>query len=356
MNIQYLSVLLLPLLFLIGCEPQQQGERILGMDIKEVPSVPYSTAYNEAIDIGVREVSISLDWGRLEPTVGSYDNTLAGVIDSFYPLQEGDITLILRPLDTAGPRMPADLAGLSFDDPAVIAAFGGFLANLHNNLSALNGSGKLRWIHVGNEIDAYLESDPARWSQWQRFFNAAKAQIESLWGENVDVSSIIQFSSLKNENFRDHYLDFLSSLDVAVLTYYPLESDFTVSPSTIVGSDFDMLVKTVQDKDIIIQECGYPSGTVNNSSELQQADFISKLFLAWDMHKDRIKVIDLSWQYDLSESTADEWVIDYGMSDSQYESAFKHYLWTLGLNNYDSTEKAAMKRLREELSSRNWEQ
>jgi len=80
--------------------PQAQGARILGMDVKETPSVTYATAYSEAISIGVREVSISLDWSLLEPSVGNYDNTLPSIIDSFYPTQSGDITLILRPLDS----------------------------------------------------------------------------------------------------------------------------------------------------------------------------------------------------------------------------------------------------------------
>ncbi|MEJ2622843.1 MAG: glycosyl hydrolase 53 family protein [Candidatus Thiodiazotropha sp.] len=356
MKIKFVPVVVLLLLILIGCEPQQQGERILGMDIKEVPSVPYSAAYNEATSIGVREVSISLDWARLEPTVAHYDNSLPGIIDSFYPQQKADLTLILRPLDTSGPRMPADLADLSYDDPAVISAFDDFLVNLHANLSALNASGKLKWIHVGNEIDAYLGSDPIRWSQWQTFFNAAKTKIETLWGDAVEVSSVIQFSSLNDETTRDLYLDFLAGLDLSVITYYPLKSDFTMNPPATVTTDFDLLVSTIPDSDIIIQECGYPSSSVNKSSELLQANFISSVFLAWDKYMDRIKLIDFSWQYDLSEATADQWVEDYGMSDSQYATAFKHYLWTLGLNRYDSTEKAAMKQLKDELATRNWEQ
>jgi len=341
-----------------GSNPDQQptqGTRILGLDVKSVPSVTYAMAYDQAMAIGVREVSVSLDWAALEPTVGNYDNTLPGIIDAFYPLQTGDLTLVLRPLDTPGPRLPADLAGLSFDDPSVIAAFENFLTNLHSQLATLNASGKLKWIHVGNEIDASLGSDTTRWSQWKTFFNAAKFRIKSLWGTGVEVSSIIQFSALSNANTRVLYLELLPGLDSAVLTYYPLNNDFTMRPPSAVAADFNFMASTIPGKTILLQECGYPSSPVNNSSEILQADFISAVFDAWDAHSDRISLIDFTWQYDVSEATVDQWVIDFGMTGQPNENEFKQYLWTLGLSNYDNSEKIALQRLRDELQARAWE-
>ena len=325
------------------------------MHIEAVPSVTYATAYNQAAAIGVREVSVSLDWVLLEPTEGNYDNTLPDIIEAFYPVQTGDLALILRPLDTPGPRLPGDLAGMAFDNPAVITAFENFLTNLHAQLTVLNASNKLKWIHVGNEIDANLGTSSVKWSQWQTFFSAAKSKIEDLWGTSVEVSSIVQFSALKNDSVRTHYLNLLPNLDIAALTYYPLNADFTMQAPSAVANDFDTMVNTIQDKSIVLQECGYPSSTLNNSSELVQADFITAVFNAWDTHSDRINLIDFAWQYDVSEATADQWVIDYGMSGQPNENIFKQYLWTLGLNNYDSTEKLAMQRLREELQTRSWE-
>lgn len=360
---KYLTLLILMML-LPGCGggggfdstpgTPSQGSRILGMDIKEIPSVTYDTAYNQAMAIGVREVKVSLDWAALEPTVGNYDNTVPGIIESYYPLQTGDIALVLRPLDTPGPSMPSDLAGLAFDDPKVITAFDNFLSNLHDQLPTLNASGKLRWINIGNEIDASLGSDTTKWSQWQSFFQAAKAKVNQLWGSSVQVSSIIEFSVLNDKAKLALYQDLLPDLDDAVLTYYPLNSDFTVLPVSTVASDFKLMVDTIPKKSIVLQECGYPSSADTNSSETLQADFISSVFNAWDTYSDRISLIDLSWQYDVSSSTVDQWVIDYGMSGNTNETAFRGYLGSLGLNNYDSTEKKAMQRLRDELLVRNW--
>ena len=290
--------------------PPVQGSRVLGIDVKEVPSVTYSSAYSKAMALGAREVSVSLDWSILEPTEGNYDNTLAGIIDVFYPLQTGDTTLVLRPLDTVGARFPSNLAGLDFDDPLLIAAFENFLTNLHAQLSTLNASGKLKWIHVGNEIGASLGSNSTKWAQWTTFFNAAKSKIESLWGADIVVSSIIQFSSLKNSSVLPEYLKFLPNIDSAALTYYPLESDFTMKPTSSVATDFDLMASTISGKPILLQECGYSSSAVSNSSEAQQAEFISAVFSAWDTHRSRISLIDFTWQYDVSEAQADQWVID----------------------------------------------
>jgi len=343
---------------IVGNPAQQpaQGTRILGMDVKEVPLVTYTVAYDQAMTLGVREVSVSLDWSSLEPSVGNYDNTLSGIIDAFYPIQTGDLTLVLRPLDTPGPSLPAELAGLAYDDPAVITAFENFLTNLHAQLQNLNASGKLKWIHVGNEIDAYLGSDSARWSQWQTFFRAAKAKISSLWGASIEVSSIIQFSALSDAVKLVLYLNLLPELDSAALTYYPLNADFTMRPSSTVATDFDFMVNTISGKTILLQECGYPSSSVNNSSETLQADFISSVFEAWDTHLTRIRLIDFTWQYDVSSTQIDQWVIDFGMSGQPNEAAFRKYLGTLGLSNYDSTEKEALQRLRNELQIRKWAQ
>lgn len=330
-----------------------QASRVLGLDVKDIPSVTYASAYQLAMNMGVREVSVSLDWNLLEPTVGNYDDTLPALIDSFYPYQVGDTTLVLRPLDTAGPRLPADLTG-SYSDAAVITAFENFLTHLHARLTNLNSSGKLTRIQVGNEIDAYLGSDAVKWAQWQTFFDAAKTKIKSLWGTGVEVSSVVQFSALQNASIRTQYLNALSSMDIATLTYYPLNADFTVRPPSTVATDFNFAVNAITNKTIVFQECGYPSSTVNNSSESLQADFISAVFEAWDTHRERIKLIDFAWQYDVSETTVNQWVIDFGMAGQTNENTFKNYLWTLGLSNYDSSEKTALQRLKYELKARAW--
>jgi len=333
-----------------------QGSRILGLDVKGTPSVTYEMAYNQAINMGVRQVKVSLNWSILEPNVGVYANHIPDIIEAFYPVQRALFTLVLRPLDTPGPSLPTELAGLAYDHPDVISAFGNFLTNLHARLPNLNASGRFKSIQVGNEIDSYLGTDALKWSQWQTFFKAAKVKINSLWGSNIAVSSIIQFSALSDAGKLPLYLNLLPELDSAVINYYPLNADFTMRPPSTVATDFDFMVAVIPSKSIVLQECGYPSSPINNSSEVLQADFITSVFKAWDTHIARISLIDFTWQYDVSEEQLDTWVVEYGVSGQPGEDTFRAYLATLGFSNFDSSEKLALQRLREELHVRQWQQ
>lgn len=335
--------------------PLSQGARVLGMDLKETKSVDYSQAYSHAVQLGVREISVSLDWALLEPTSGNYDNSLLEIVDAFYPSKQANLTLVLRPLDTIGPSFPQELVGLDFDNPNVIRAFELFLENLHQQLPQLNASGKLKWLHIGNEIDAYLGQDTERWQQWQNFFETVKNKAKELWGTTLSVSSIVQYSLLTDSTKTNLYLNFLPVSDNAVFTYYPLYSDFSVKPVSSVADDFLIMASLVSDKEIFIQECGYPSSTDANSSEILQADFISAVFSEWDTYKDQISLIDFAWQYDVDGEVVEQWINDYGLSGHAYEAAFRGYLSSLGLANNDGSEKPGMQRLREELMLRNWE-
>ena len=367
-NVEMLRILLIALsaVLLTGCGggtaggssdgPVEKGGRILGMDINEVPTVTYDRAYEKAMDLGVEEVSISLDWSELEPSVGVYEDILPDTIEAFYAARRGSITLVLRPLDTAGVRVPAELEGLPFDDERVITAFRNFLGHLRGRLPRLTESGKLKWMHVGNEIDACLGSDEAQWSRWEVFFTAARETIHSLWGTDVAVGSVVQFAALRDAGVKTSYLDFLPLSDVAVLTYYPLKADFSVRPLTTVGYDFDLIVDTVGHLPVLIQECGFPTSSVNASSEALQADFISTVFRAWDKYCEKIQLVDFAWQHDISEAQASALVIAYNMEGSPYENQFKHYLWSLGLSRHDGSEKNAMQRLRDALRQRAWNQ
>lgn len=59
------------------------------------------------------------------------------------------------------------------------------------------------------------------------------------------MSSIAQFSVLKDVSKKTSYLNLLTDLDSAVLTYYPLNSDFTMRPVSTVATDFALMVNEI---------------------------------------------------------------------------------------------------------------
>ncbi|MBT3724255.1 MAG: hypothetical protein HOG41_12805 [Gammaproteobacteria bacterium] len=58
------------------------------------------------------------------------------------------------------------------------------------------------------------------------------------------------------------------------------------------------------------------------SSAALQADFISEVFKAWDTHEARINIIDFSWQYDITDAKASQFVIDLGLTGTINENEF----------------------------------
>lgn len=241
-------------------------------------------------------------------------------------------------------------------DQETIDAFASFLTNLHSSLPTLNASGQIETIAIGNEINAWLGSDATKWQQWTTFFDAAKARVKQLWGRNVNVTATIQFDALLNPAIRTQVLSFAPHMDEISLTYYPLNSDFTVKePSQVVATDFQLMVNRFPGQIINLQECGFPSSMNNNSSEAKQAEFVTEVFKAWDTHRNSIQLIDFTWLHDVSDATAAGWVDDYGMTGDPNADRFRTYLGSLGLRALDGTKKLAFSSLQDELQKRNWQ-
>ena len=73
------------------------------------------------------------------------------------------------------------------------------------------------------------------------------------------------------------------------------------------------------------------------------------MFKCWDDHREQSKFMLINWLHDQSPATIEEWKDYYGD-----DSGLVEYLSTLGLRNYDGTDKAAWKQVKEEANSRNW--
>ena len=135
-----------------------------------------------------------------------------------------------------------------------------------------------------------------------------------------------------------------------MVTYYPLNGDFSVREPAVVHEDFDKLTKAYLEKPIYILEAGYPSSKDCDSSEAKQAEFITETFRAWDSHAEKIVLISFSWLNDISPASVDELEGYYGFSNR----GFAAYLGSLGLLNYDGSEKSAFRQLKAEAEARGW--
>ena len=329
--------------------PPDKGNRTLAIAVGEGKGETYDEAFDLAAAVGVDEVSLSLDWNQIE-TPSGFDFTIPDIIDVYYPSKGMPVTLIFRPINTNQLTVPADIASLPFDHATVIARFKAFLAAVRARLA---NTSVVR-VHIGNEIDSYLDANPTRWAAWTTFFQQDRAEVKTLWGTAMPVGSIGQLGAIVDSSTQGYFQTLNLIADDVAVTYYPLEPDFTVKPPAVVGGDFQQIVDLYPGRRIVFTECGYPSGLLCNSSEALQSQFVREVFLAWDRHRAAIVHIDFAWQTDTDAATVDQWVIDYGMTGSPYVNAFKEYLGTLGLRNHDTTNKTAWTTLSSEAALRGW--
>lgn len=324
------------------------GNRILEIDVTTPEDDDYDAAMEIVKKAGAQAVSLSIFWDDIETAPGEYnpDPNWLAVANAYYPAQNVRVSLTLGVIDTTANRLPADLTDKPFDDPSVIERYQRLLDYVFSQIPDLN----LTSLSIGNEVDIYLGGDAALWRQYQTFYEAAAAYAQSRQ-PGLDVGVKATYDGLMG--YAGDYLTALNqSSDVIMMTYYPLNGDFTVEAPTVVASDVDAITSKYAGRPIFILEAGYPSGPDCDSSETKQAEFVRQVFAAWDAHADQIQLISFAWLTDLPPSSVDEMEDYYGLSDHR----FGEYLRTLGLRTYPGSgaDKKAFTVLKTEAESRGW--
>jgi hypothetical protein len=324
---------------------QPRGERLLSIEATEAADNDYDRSFALAQEAGMQVTSLSLAWDELETSTERYGMTpnFLEIANAFYPSQGVAISLTLAPIDTNNLRLPEDLKEKSFADPELIERFKRLLDYVFLQIPNL----ELSCLVIGNEIDAYLLDNEQRWQEYQIFFREVSSYAKSL-RPNLVVGTKVTFSGL--ELAADFIRDLNAYTDVVMLTYYPLDADFTVRNPDEVATDFDEIVEAFPNKPIFILEAGYPSSSLLNSSEEKQAEFIRAVFNAWDKHVAQIKLVSFTWLHDVSPDELEFFASYYQTDDEK----FLAFIASLGLRTFVGEAKQAYDVLKEETEARGW--
>ena len=334
------------LLFSSVAQTLPKTERLLSISITESSNKDYGYAFTLAKDAGMQVTGFSLKWDELEPTPYKYasDPNWFQVINDFFPTQAIAVSLMIGPIDTNNLRLPPDLADKSFDDPQVIERFKRLLDYVFSEIPQLG----LSSLSIGNEIDGYLGTNKQLWKEYTYFFQEVSSYARTK-RPNLVIGSKIGFWGLTG-NSRELSADIIRASDVVMVTYYPLNNDFSVKNPEVVHEDFATLVELYTNKPIYILEAGYPSSPLLNSSESKQAQFVQEIFKAWDTQSEHIKVLDFLWLHDIPPAVVEELGGYYRLRDEK----FLAYLATLGLRTHEGQDKEAFKVLKLEAEMRGW--
>ena len=332
-----------------GSQLVPKGARSFAIDVRESKNETYDQAFTLAQAMKVANVKISLDWNLIETPTG-FDFTIPDIIDSYYPAKNMPVVLVFRPIDTNRNTFPSDLSSKALDDSTLISRFQAFLSAVKGRLTHTT----VAHIQIGNEVDGYLGTSASQWAAWTTFFQQARSTAKALWGTSLKVGCIGQFKGLTDVSTKSFFQTLNASTDLVSINYYPLNSDFTVRPTSQISGDFQTLVDLYPGRELVFQECGFPSSSACKSDPSTQVAFIKAVFAAWDEHPKSILHIDFAWQTDVPATTVDQWVVQYGMSASPYLAAFKGYLGSLGLRDENGLAKPALATLQDQLSHRGW--
>jgi hypothetical protein len=269
----------------------QAGNRTLVIDVNEPEDGNYDAAMDMVKKVGAQAVNLSIFWDDIEIAPGEYnpDPDWLAVANAYYPAQNVQVSLIISVIDTTAKRLPKYLSDKPFDDPAVIERGKRLLDYIFSQIPDI----ELTSLSIGNEVDIYLGVDAALWKQYQTFYKDISVYARSIRpglriGVKGTYNGLVDYAS-------DHLEAINQSSDVIMMTYYPLNGDFTVEDPAVVASDFEAITSKYADRQIFIMEAGYPSSSDCDSSEAKQAEFIRQVFTAWDAHADQsLKVIMVS--------------------------------------------------------------
>ena len=322
-----------------GSLAAQSSERILSISDNPI-SVPTTTTQDFldglqlAADAGIRGGLTTKTWSELESTEGSYNiDDLRFGLTFRRNVYDQVLYLGIQPINTNVKDVPADLRDVPFDSPVMRTRFHALLDAV---LPLLNEN--VRYISIGNEVDAYLEQHPDEWATYTAFYEDVVAYLH----DKVPTIRVGVTVTFAGSYVHPKEVAALTSLsDVFILTYYPLEGNFYARSPQSPLTDFPIMLKQAGDKPLLLQEVGYPSADSLRSSEAAQAEFMDAAFAAWDAAGNKIPFLNVFLQHDFPDSLSRSLGAYYGMSTNDNLISF---LSTLGLRYADGKPKMAWAR------------
>jgi len=238
-----------------------------------------ATTRQEAVDMvrrtGASFFALTVSWSAAEPAPGKYN--LAEITRTARLMRQSGATLHLDlPLVTETARdVPADLAGVAFDDPKLSLRLGRLLDALMPALLDFQS------VSLGEAADVYFADKPDELRAYRRLFDGA---VEFLAKKTprllVGVTTMAPTESPAPEVAAALH----AKSPLLLYIYCPFLKDrpFEQRAPDALEKDWPLLVKGAAGRPIAFPTVSYSSSPENGSSPGRQADFVRALrrFLA----------------------------------------------------------------------------
>lgn len=293
--------------------------------------------FQQTLDAGVTYISGAGKWPELEPKKGKYNFEGLDFQVEYARKLDLSMSYTLRLIDTVKRDLPSDLNRKPWSDRELRARALGLIEAL-----APHFKDRVKWFMFGNEIDGYFNKHPDEIGDFVSLYTQVANRLKEL-APDVQVSSTLMFGgvdtldgSLKSLGDR---LDFLS------FTYYPVNPNFTVQDPGAPRRDFARMKQAAGDRKIVLQEIGYPTSPINNSSQEKQAEFFRNVFEQLRANRDTIVAGSFFLLADLRDKFVKDLTAYYGVD----AEVFRSFLQTLGMFDAQGKPKKSWEVFQEEL-------
>lgn len=328
--------------------PAPKGARALGIAVDRT-SATYTDALRTMIDAGANVTSVEVVWDELETPYDAgagadaatqvSDFTLHGpalVLDAL----GGKAVLELDVADDGGRRTPADLAGVAFDDPALVARF----LRAQDYLLGTTAEMPLVGYVIGSRVDV---ADPAALTAVARLFaQAAPAARARRPGLSVGLSVSPAALSARAADLAPSW----AASDFVAVRLDPVlpSPDAGLLPAPLAAANALLRAAGAapEGKPLFVLGAGYPS--VGDGGAEAQGAFVRALFAEWDRAAARVPVLVVDRWEDLSPATATRAADRSGRSDPAAVDALR----TTGFHDEAGAPKPAFGALVEEARRR----
>jgi hypothetical protein len=228
-------------------------------------------ALGVALAAGSKILTVNAPWSELETGPGVYNfNRIASELRlaTKYNLPT---VLTIGSIFSGGPAMPADLNGKSWDDPVVASRFVAMLQNLKSQVPV-----QMKWLNLGYEVDTYIAQAPSQAAPYLKFLTTVKPQAKSIFG--VSTGIVFSFDSTRASTAAFSQLQGVA--DHIAFDYYGIGPDFQHRDPADVQADLWLMNRMASGRPLIINEAGFSTAALTNSSTQRQATFFQNIFTA----------------------------------------------------------------------------
>lgn len=314
------------------------------------PPVEMQPRIDEATAAGMNAYSVYLDWPELEPAPGSYDfsdlrDTLTWAsengLSTFANITVIDIeSLVVPPEFLIAGSVDTLATEAGFDDPELVERF---LALLDEVTPLLVEHGVF-YLGVGNEVDAWLNNQPAdRVQAYLDFIATARAHVHKRAPELAVGVTVTGFVPLDDPDMLDTLYEVA---DVISANIYGIDAmTFTITNREDTIALVENFLAAFDGRPVIIPELGCASAESMQSSLADQQECFETMFDVLTEYPN-VRFVTVFTFHDFDDFTCGLIQAVFGFDDKEdfetvYDERIADYLCTLGLVNADGSPKPA---------------